>query len=55
MTKDDEVIGYEFVSLGKDDWTSSRRAWSANEAYQKAMGKYGRFDGAAKYIDPRKQ
>ena len=25
-----------------------------NEAYKKAMGKYGRFDEAVKYIDPRK-
>ena len=24
-------------------------------AYEKAMGKYGRFDDAVKYIDPRKE
>ena len=50
----DEVIGYEFVSLGKmTDFI--KKGMEPNEAYQKAMGKYGRFDGAAKYIDPRKQ
>ena len=54
LDENDEVIGYEFVSLGKmTDF--SKKGMEPNEAYQKAMGKYGRFDGAAKYIDPRKQ
>lgn len=54
LDKDDQVIGYEFVSLGKmTDFI--KKGMEPNEAYQKAMGKYGRFDGAAKYIDPRKQ
>ena len=54
LDENDEVIGYEFVSLGKmTDFI--KMGMEPNEAYQKAMGKYGRFDGAAKYIDPRKQ
>ena len=54
LDENDEVIGYEFVSLGKmTDFI--KNGMEPNEAYQKAMGKYGRFDGAAKYIDPRKQ
>ena len=54
LDEDDQVIGYEFVSLGKmTDFI--KKGMEPNEAYQKAMGKYGRFDGAAKYIDPRKQ
>ena len=54
LDENDEVIGYEFVSLGKmTDFI--KKGMEPNEAYQKAMGKYGRFDGAAKYIDPRKQ
>ena len=54
LDENDEVIGYEFVSLGKmTDYI--KKGMEPNEAYQKAMGKYGRFDGAAKYIDPRKQ
>lgn len=54
LDENDEVIGYEFVSLGKmTDFI--KKGIEPNEAYQKAMGKYGRFDGAAKYIDPRKQ
>ena len=54
LDENDEVIGYEFVSLGKmTDFI--KKGMEPNEAYQKAMGKYGRFDGAAKYIDPLKQ
>ena len=54
LDENDEVIGYEFVSLGKmTDFI--KKGMEPNEAYQKAMGKYGRFDGAAKYIDSRKQ
>ena len=54
LDENDEVIGYEFVSLGKmTDFI--KKGMEPNEAYQKAMGKYGRFDRAAKYIDPRKQ
>ncbi len=54
LDENDEVIGYEFVSLGKmTDFI--KKGMEPNEAYQKAMGKYGRFDGAVKYIDPRKQ
>ena len=32
-----------------------RNYLAAYEAYQKAMGHYGRFDEAVKYIDPRKE
>ena len=53
LDENDEVIGYEFVSLGKmTDFI--KKGMEPNEAYQKAMGKYGRFDEAVKYIDPRK-
>ena len=54
LDENDEVIGYEFVALGKmTDFI--KQGMEPNEAYKKAMGTYGRFDGAAKYIDPRKQ
>ena len=53
LDADDQVIGYEFVSLGKmTDFI--KKGDEPNEAYKKAMGKYGRFDEAVKYIDPRK-
>ena len=53
LDEDNQVIGYEFVSLGKmTDFI--KKGDEPNEAYKKAMGKYGRFDEAVKYIDPRK-
>ena len=54
LDEDDQVIGYEFVSLGKmTDFI--KKGMEPNEAYEKAKGTYGRFDEAAKYIDPRKE
>lgn len=49
-----EVIGYQFVKLGKM-LEDIRHGAEPNEAYQKNIGQYGRFDGAAKYIDPREE
>ena len=54
LDEDMQIIGYEFVSLGKmTDFI--KKGLEPNEAYAKAMGTYGRFDGAYKYIDPRKE
>ena len=54
LDKDDQVIGYEFISLGKmTDFI--KKGDEPNEAYKKSMGTYGRFDEAVKYIDPRKE
>ena len=54
LDENDEVIGYEFVSLGKmTDFI--KKGMEPNEAYEKAKGTYGRFAEAAKYIDPRKE
>lgn len=53
LDENNEIIGYEFVNLGKMmDFIG--KGMSANEAYEKASGKYGRFDSAVKTIDPRK-
>ncbi len=53
LDADDQVIGYEFVSLGKmTDFI--KKGDDPNTAYKKAQGTYGRFDEAVKYIDPRK-
>ena len=52
LDKDMQITGYEFVSLGKmTDFI--KQGLEPNEAYKKALGHYGRFDGAYKYIDPR--
>ena len=54
LDEDMQIIGYEFVSLGKmTDFI--KKGLEPNEAYKKAMGHYGRFDNAYKYIDPRKE
>ena len=57
LDEDNQIIGYEFVHLGKM-MESIRNGMDANEALEKAKGHYGRFnaeDGAVKYIDPRKE
>ena len=56
LDENDQVIGYEFVNLGKmTDFI--KKGDDPTTAYNKSMGHYGRFaeaDGAVKYIDPRK-
>lgn len=54
LDEEGEVIGYQFVRLGKM-LEDIRHGMEPNEAYQKNIGQYGRFDGAAKYIDPREE
>ena len=49
-----EVIGYQFVRLGKM-MEAIRHGADPKEAYEKNVGTYGRYDGAAKYIDPREE
>ena len=54
LDEDMQVIGYEFVSLGKmTDFI--KKGMEPNEAYEKSKGTNGRFAEAAKYIDPRKE
>ncbi|MDR0295573.1 MAG: hypothetical protein LBH91_05215 [Prevotellaceae bacterium] len=52
LDKEGEVIGYEFIHLGKM-MDAVKKGTDANEALKKATGTYGRFAEAAKYIDPR--
>jgi NifU-like protein involved in Fe-S cluster formation len=49
-----EVIGYQFVRLGKM-LEDIRHGMTPNEAYEKNIGSYGRFENAPKYIDPREE
>ncbi len=52
LDESNEVIGYEFVHLGKM-MDLIAKGTSPDEAYKKCMGKYGRFDEAVTYINPR--
>jgi NifU-like protein involved in Fe-S cluster formation len=52
LNKDREIIGYEFINLGKMmDFVKG--GMDANEALEKAKGHYGQFDSAVKVLDPR--
>ena len=52
LDEEGEVIGYEFVHMGKF-MDMVKKGINAAEALEKAKGSYGRFKEAAKYIDPR--
>ena len=52
LDADNEVIGYQFVSLGKmTDFI--KKGDDPNTAWEKAKGQYGRVQDAVKIIDPR--
>ena len=54
LDENDQIIGYEFVALGiMTDFI--KKGDDAQTAYEKAIGTYGRFADAVKYIDPRKE
>ena len=54
LDENDEIIGYEYVNMGK-----FMEAVKAGENPEKALeackNHYGRFEDAAKYIDPREE
>ena len=54
LNKNDEIVGYSFVHLGKM-MESINNGVEPAAALEKASGKYGQFDDAVKYIDPRNE
>jgi len=54
LDANDEVIGYEFVHLGKM-MEFIKKGIEPAEALEKAKGSYDRFKDAVKYIDPRQE
>ena len=54
LDANNEVIGYEFVNLGKL-MDALKGGATGPEAIEKAKGTYGRFKDAVKYVDPRKE
>lgn len=54
LDENDEIIGYQYVSLGKmTDFI--KKGDSPNDAWEKSKGEYGRVKDAKKIIDPRKE
>ncbi|SPT68142.1 Uncharacterised protein [Anaerobiospirillum thomasii] len=54
LNDNNEIIGYEFVNLGKlMDALKADPELKGSDAIAKARGQYGQFNDAAKYIDPR--
>ncbi len=52
LDEEDQIIGYQFVSLGKmTDFI--KNGDDPNTAWEKSKGQYGRIDDAVKIIDPR--
>ena len=54
VNKEGEVIGYEFVHMGKM-MEFIKKGEDPKVAIEKATGTYGRFADADKYLDPRHQ
>ncbi len=54
LDDNNEVTGYQFVHLGKM-MDAIKKGQTPNEAFEKNIGTYGRFENAAKYVDPRKE
>lgn len=52
LDRDDEIIGYSFVSLGKM-MDAIKKGVDPAKALENASGTYGRFQEAVKIIDPR--
>lgn len=54
LDEEKQVIGYEFIHLGKM-MEAIKKGIEPAAAMEKAKGQYGRFDEADSYIDPREQ
>jgi NifU-like protein involved in Fe-S cluster formation len=54
LDDNDEIIGYEFINLGKM-MDLIKSGAQPNDAYEKVRGIYGRYGEAVKTIDPRQE
>lgn len=54
LDKDNLIIGYEFIHMGKA-MNAIKKGADANKAIQDATGSYGRFADGVKFIDPREE
>ncbi|MDR0920619.1 MAG: hypothetical protein LBM93_15435 [Oscillospiraceae bacterium] len=54
VDEEGEITGYEFIKVGKF-LEDIRHGVAPEEALNKNLGNYGRFENAPKYIDPREE
>ncbi len=54
LNENDEVIGYKFLNP-RIMIDKIKNGLSAEDAFEKSMGIYGRYSEAIRYIDPRKE
>ncbi|MBQ4429638.1 MAG: iron-sulfur cluster assembly scaffold protein [Clostridia bacterium] len=54
LDENNEIIGYEFINLPQM-MELIKNGMTPNDAYAELIKRYGRFDDAAKIIDPRKE
>lgn len=54
LNENDEIIGYEFVNLGKM-MEAIANGTKPNDAFEKFKGTYGCFKDGVKFINPRKE
>ncbi|MCF2669936.1 MAG: iron-sulfur cluster assembly scaffold protein [Clostridiales bacterium] len=54
LNAENEIIGYEFINLGKM-MDFIKKGDEPAAAMEKAKGHYGQFDNAVKYVDPRQE
>lgn len=54
LNEGDEIVGYEFLNLGRLT-DALKKGTAAGEAVRGAMGTYGQFADAVRYIDPRQE
>jgi hypothetical protein len=54
LDKNNEIIGYEFVNMGKM-MEAIKNGTPAEQALKDNLKTYGRYSEAVSYIDPRKE
>lgn len=54
LDEEDNIIGYKYINMGKM-MSSIKKGMDPTQAINEAAGTYGRYDEAAKKIDPREE
>ena len=54
LDKDNNIIGYKYCNMGKM-MANIKKGMDPKEAVEDAIGIYGRYNDAVKYVDPREE